>query len=62
MKAAASSAFRGVRWYIRAATGEDKWDQYLDRCRVSGATPMSRRDFERHRADHRESCTQSRCC
>jgi uncharacterized short protein YbdD (DUF466 family) len=62
MKAAALSAFRGVRWYIRAATGEDKWDQYLDRCRVSGATPMSRRAFERHRADHRESCTQSRCC
>jgi hypothetical protein len=40
MMAAALSALRGVRWYIRAATGVDKWDEYLDRCRVSGETPM----------------------
>ena len=55
-------AARGVRWYLREVTGEARWDDYLARCRAEGSTPMSRRDFERHRADHRERCTQSRCC
>ena len=62
MKAAVLNAYRGVRWYVRASTGEDKWDEYLDLCQKNGQTPMSRRAFERHRADHKESCTQSRCC
>jgi len=62
MKAAVLAAYRGMCWYVRAATGEDKWDEYVDRCRASDETPMSRRAFERHRADHKESCTQSRCC
>ena len=55
-------AGRAVRWYVREATGEAKWDEYLDRCRAEGAEPMSRREFERHRADHREHNPQSRCC
>ena len=53
---------RGLRWYLRQATGEAKWDEYLADCRSSGATPMTRREFERHRADHRERNPQSRCC
>lgn len=55
-------AGRAVRWYIRQATGEAKWDEYVDRCRAEGVEPMSRRQFERHRADHRESNPQARCC
>ena len=56
------TAFRGVRWYLKQFTGEAKWDEYLERCRAEGRKPTSRRDFERHRADHRERSTQSRCC
>jgi uncharacterized short protein YbdD (DUF466 family) len=53
---------RGVGWYLRQVTGESKWDDYLDRCTREGVPPMSRREFERHRADHREEHCQSRCC
>ena len=52
----------GVRWYLRQATGEAKWDAYVDQCRSDGVEPMSRRAFERHRAEHREQNPQSRCC
>ncbi len=55
-------AARGLRWYLREVTGEGKWDAYLERCRREGRAPMSRREFERHRADRREHCPQSRCC
>lgn len=53
---------RAVLWYIRQVTGEAKWDEYLDHCRAHGIDPMTRREFERHRSDHRESNPQSRCC
>jgi len=53
---------RGVGWYLRQVTGESKWDDYLDRCTREGVPPMSRREFERQRADHREEHCQSRCC
>jgi len=62
MRAAVLTAGRGVRWYLKQATGEAKWDEYVDRCRTDDAEPMSRRDFERHRAEHKESTPQSRCC
>ena len=62
MKTALLKAVRGIRWYLKAATGEAKWDEYLDRCRSQGLEPMSRRDFERHRAEHAENNPQSRCC
>jgi hypothetical protein len=55
-------AGRGLRWYVRQATGEAKWDEYLALCREHGAEPMSRRQFERLRADHRETHPESRCC
>jgi uncharacterized short protein YbdD (DUF466 family) len=53
---------RGVVWYLRQATGEAKWDEYVARCRHEGSEPMSRRAFERHRAEHKENNPQSRCC
>lgn len=62
MKATLLRAGRGLRWYVRQATGEAKWDEYVDVCREQGAQPMSRREFERRRADHREANPQSRCC
>ena len=62
MRAAVFRAARGLRWYVRQATGEAKWDEYLAGCRSQGAEPMSRREFERHRAEHREANPQSRCC
>lgn len=55
-------AARATRWYVRQATGEAKWDEYVDRCRADGVAPISRRRFERQRADHREHHVQGRCC
>ena len=55
-------ARRGVVWYLKAFTGESHWDDYLERCARDGFVPMSRRDFERHRADHRETRVEGRCC
>jgi hypothetical protein len=62
MMTAALKAGRGIRWYLKQATGEAKWDEYLERCRSEVVEPMSRRDFERHRAEHKESHPQARCC
>jgi uncharacterized short protein YbdD (DUF466 family) len=62
MTQTALRAARAVRWYVRQLTGEAKWDEYVERCRAEGAAPMTRRDFERHRADHREQDARSRCC
>ena len=55
-------AGRGVRWYLRQVTGEAKWDEYVERCARDATPPMSRRAFERHRSEHREASTSSRCC
>ncbi|NPC95562.1 YbdD/YjiX family protein [Nocardioides sp. zg-DK7169] len=55
-------ALAGVRWYLREFTGEARWDDYLAHCAAEGRTPMSRRDFERHRADRREHHQSARCC
>lgn len=62
MSAALRKAGRGVVWYLKQFTGEAKWDEYVDRCQREDLAPLTRREFERHRADHRESTTQSRCC
>ena len=55
-------ASRRIRWYLKRATGEARWNQYLDRCRSVGAEPMPRRDFERHGVEHQENDPQARCC
>jgi uncharacterized short protein YbdD (DUF466 family) len=62
MRTAVGRAGRGVLWYLKQVTGEAKWDEYLERCRGEDVQPMSRRDFERHRADHEEGSPQTRCC
>lgn len=62
MRTGLLGAARGVRWYFKQLTGESKWDDYLARCEAEGLTPMSRREFERHRADHVERNPQGRCC
>lgn len=33
MRTAVLRVGRGIRWYLKQATGEAKWDEYLDRCR-----------------------------
>ena len=62
MKDTLFRAQRGVLWYLKQATGEAKWDEYVERCAREGTEPMSRRECERHRADHKEANPQSRCC
>jgi len=62
MKSTIVKAARGFRWYLRHATGEAKWDEYLERCLREEVEPMSRREFERHRSEHVENNPQSRCC
>ena len=52
----------GVRWYLRKATGESRWDDYVAACAKDGVAPMTRREFERHRDEIREHNPQSRCC
>ncbi|MBZ5734071.1 putative selenoprotein [Nocardioides sp. TRM66260-LWL] len=52
----------GMRWYLRAVTGEARYDEHVAACRRNGVTPLSRRAFERHRAHLREHRTSSRCC
>lgn len=55
-------AGRGIHWYLKQVSGESKWDEHVDRSRTDGVEPMSRREFERHRAQHKENTAQSRCC
>ena len=62
MRAAIVNAGRGIFWYLKQASGEAKWEEYLDDCRCDGVEPMSRGAFERHRAEHKDNNPQSRCC
>ena len=62
MRTAALRVGRGIRWYLKQVSGEATWDEYLERCRREDVEPMSRRDFERHRTEHKENSTQPRCC
>jgi uncharacterized short protein YbdD (DUF466 family) len=61
-RSAAGRAWHGVRWYLREWSGEARWDDYLRHCAEHGHQPMSRREFERRRADERERTPVSRCC
>jgi len=62
MRTHAIKAVRGIRWYLKQVSGEAKWDEYLERARSEDMEPMSRRDFERHRSEHKENNPQTRCC
>ena len=33
----------GLRWYLKEATGEARWEKYVARCAAEGREPMSRR-------------------
>jgi hypothetical protein len=55
-------AWAGLRWYVREATGEARWDEYVAACAAEGREPVARREFERHRDEHRERAGRSRCC
>ena len=52
----------GLRWYLREVTGESRWDAYRAECARHGHPPLSRREFERARADARAGSVGSRCC
>ncbi len=54
--------WHGVRWYLREWSGEARWDRYLERCAEHGHPPMSRREYERRRADAFEQAPLARCC
>ena len=62
MKETLARAGRGIRWYLRQATGEAKWDQYVEDCRRHEHEPVSRREFERRRSEAKEGSARSRCC
>ena len=62
VRSATGRAWHGVRWYLREWSGEARWDDYLRHCAQHGHEPMSRREFERRRADERERTPVSRCC
>jgi len=62
MRTHALKAVRGIRWYLKQLSGEAKWDEYLERARREDVEPMTRRDFERHRSEHKENNPQARCC
>jgi Selenoprotein, putative len=62
VRAAVVRAGRGVRWYLREWSGEARWDDYLRECAEHGHAPVSRREFERRRADAAERNPVSRCC
>lgn len=62
LRATVLRAGAGIRWYLRQISGEAKWDEYLERARKDNVTPMSRRDFERHRSSHQEGSSRARCC
>ena len=62
VRTAAVRAWRGVRWYLREWSGEARWDDYLRHCREQGHEPMSRRAFERQRAEAAERNVAGRCC
>lgn len=62
MTAAAVRAWRGVLWYLRAFSGEDRWEAHLARCAAHGHPPGTRREFERRRADAAAASPVQRCC
>ncbi len=62
VRAAVLRAGRGVRWYLREWSGESRWDDDLRHCAEPGHQPVSRREFERRRADLAERTPASRCC
>jgi len=59
-----AQVLRSIRWYLRELTGENQYAHYLRRHSAAHpqATPLSRREFERHRVDRADSHPGARCC
>ena len=55
-------AWRGLVWYLRAVTGEDRWDSHVLDCRAHGRPTGTRREFERARQDRADGEAVDRCC
>jgi hypothetical protein len=51
-----------LRACLREVSGEARFTAYVERCRAAGTQPMGRRDYERHRSDHRDAHPEGRCC
>jgi uncharacterized short protein YbdD (DUF466 family) len=62
MKELVARTGRGLYWYLKQASGEAKWDEYLEHCRRNEHDPMPRGEFERQRSDAKEAAATSRCC
>ncbi len=62
LRSAAGRVWRGVCWYLREFSGEARWDDHLRQCAEHGHEPLTRREFERRRADAAERTAISRCC
>lgn len=60
--AALGRGWRGVLWYLRASTGEDRWDAHVRACAAHGHPPGTRREFERRRAEVAAANPVQRCC
>ena len=60
--AAVGEALRGVRWYLRQVDGSARWEEHLRSSAEHGHRPLTRREFERRRADARAGSVSSRCC
>ncbi len=54
--------WRGLVWYLRAVTGEDRWDAHVRECAAHGHPAGTRREFERQRQDRAEGAAVDRCC
>ncbi|WP_432572962.1 CstA-like transporter-associated (seleno)protein [Kineococcus sp. SYSU DK005] len=53
---------RGLRWCARQIDGTDRWEEHLRSAAEHGHRPLTRREFERRRADARAGAVSSRCC
>lgn len=57
-------AWRGAAWFVKGVLGEDAYQRYLDHHERTGCegTPMTVREYWRHRSDWQERDPQGRCC
>jgi uncharacterized short protein YbdD (DUF466 family) len=57
-------AVEAIRWYLREVSGEADYDRYIAHAKQhAGDAPVrSRREFERRKAQERESNPAPRCC
>jgi len=61
-RSAVAGQGRGGRWYLGEGGGGSRGGASLTECAEQGPPPVSRREFERRRADALESNPVSRCC